>query len=108
MNPLEAPNGAANRNQANAEASSIRRRNEVAVATIDRIEFTKAHASDADAAIKGRRPVFLDVTRGFEDTAIYDYALLHAGHTFEGPAVIEVPTTTVSGPRAYPERFTTS
>jgi N-methylhydantoinase A len=51
---------------------------------------------DASGAIKARRPVFLQVDRGFEETAIYDYALLRSGHRVPGPAVIEVPTTTVT------------
>jgi N-methylhydantoinase A len=60
---------------------------------------------DASKAIKTRRPVFLDVTLGFEDTAIYDYAKLRAGHVIEGPAVIEVPTTTVTIPRGRTARI---
>jgi N-methylhydantoinase A len=39
--------------------------------------------------------VLLDITKGFVDTTIYDYSLLRAGHVLPGPAVIEVPTTTV-------------
>ena len=35
---------------------------------------------------------------GYEDTPIYDYAALRAGHRITGPAVIEVPTTTVVVP----------
>ncbi|TCK22013.1 hydantoinase/oxoprolinase family protein [Pseudonocardia endophytica] len=61
-------------------------------------EHARADGGDADAAIKRRRPVFLEVGRGFEDTAIYDYELLRAGHVVPGPAVIEVPTTTVTIP----------
>jgi N-methylhydantoinase A len=32
------------------------------------------------------------------DTAIYDYRKLRSGHQITGPAVIEVPTTTVVVP----------
>lgn len=52
----------------------------------------------ASEAIKERRSVFLDIERGFEQTDIYDYALLRAGHEIDGPAVIEVDTTTVTIP----------
>ncbi|WP_431907589.1 hydantoinase/oxoprolinase family protein [Amycolatopsis thermoflava] len=61
-------------------------------------EHTASAGTDASAAIKARRSVFLQVERGFEDTAIYDYQLLQAGHVLPGPAVIEVPTTTVTIP----------
>ncbi|MFG3522040.1 hydantoinase/oxoprolinase family protein [Nocardia nova] len=52
----------------------------------------------ASAAIKQSRPVFLDIQRGFEETDIYDYSLLRAGHEITGPAVVEVDTTTVTVP----------
>lgn len=55
-------------------------------------------SSDASAAISGRRPVLLDIKRGFVDTTIYDYSLLRSGHVIPGPAIIEVPTTTVAIP----------
>ncbi|MTD53744.1 hydantoinase/oxoprolinase family protein [Amycolatopsis pithecellobii] len=58
----------------------------------------KADTTDASGAIKTRRRVFLDVTRGFEPTPIYDYDRLKAGHQFDGPAVIEAVTTTVTIP----------
>ena len=53
---------------------------------------------DASGAIKGYRQVHLQHERGFEKTAIYDYAKLRSGHRFPGPAVIEVATTTVTIP----------
>ena len=52
-------------------------------------------AGSARDAIKQHRPVLLDIRRGFVETAIYDYSLLRPGHVIPGPAVIEVPTTTV-------------
>ncbi|MEF2976219.1 hydantoinase/oxoprolinase family protein [Subtercola sp. YIM 133946] len=64
--------------------------------------------SDASAAIKGFRDVHLQHERGFEKTAIYDYALLRSGHRFEGPAIIEVATTTVTIPadrEAYVDEY---
>jgi N-methylhydantoinase A len=53
---------------------------------------------DPGPARAGRRPVRLD-TGGYVSTDIYDYARLRAGHRITGPAVIEVPTTTVVVPR---------
>lgn len=53
---------------------------------------------DASHALKHHRPVLLDIQRGFVDTAIYDYSLLRPGHVIPGPAIIEVPTTTVAIP----------
>lgn len=46
----------------------------------------------------GSRPVCLDAATGFADTPIYDYRALRAGHVLTGPAVVEVPTTTVVVP----------
>jgi N-methylhydantoinase A len=52
-------------------------------------------SSDAVPPVKAHRRVFLSVQRGFEATPIYDYSVLAPGHRIEGPAVVEVPTTTV-------------
>ncbi|WP_067888294.1 hydantoinase/oxoprolinase family protein [Nocardia vaccinii] len=57
-----------------------------------------AESSDPRAAHVGTRKVCLDGRRGYVDTDIYDYAKLRAGHVLRGPAVIEVPTTTVVVP----------
>ena len=54
-----------------------------------------AASEDASEAIVSRRQVCLDWTKGFQDTPIYDCALLKSGHVLEGPAVIDVPTTSV-------------
>ncbi|MDN5914970.1 MAG: hypothetical protein L0I76_07660, partial [Pseudonocardia sp.] len=35
---------------------------------------------------------------GYVDTPIYDYRELRAGHVLLGPAIVEVPTTTVVVP----------
>ncbi len=56
-----------------------------------------ADGSDASSAVSTRRPVRLG-TAGYVDTDVYDYSKLRAGHTVTGPAVIEVPTTTVVVP----------
>jgi N-methylhydantoinase A len=42
--------------------------------------------------------VCLNASAGFVDTPIYDYLALRTGHVLAGPAVIEVPTTTVVVP----------
>ena len=44
----------------------------------------------------GRRAVFLDARRGWQDADIYDYRDLGGGHEIKGPAVVEAPTTTVA------------
>ena len=59
-----------------------------------------ADSSDPGAAELTRRPVCLDGKLGYVDTPIYDYRLLRAGHVIEGPAVIQVPTTSVVVPPA--------
>jgi N-methylhydantoinase A len=57
----------------------------------------QAGGADPSPARTGTRPVRLG-TGGFTDTAIYDYSRLRAGHVITGPAVVEVPTTTVVVP----------
>jgi N-methylhydantoinase A len=57
-----------------------------------------AGSSDQAEAQVGRRPVCLDTTTGFVDTPVFDYRNLRAGHVIRGPAIIEVPTTTVVVP----------
>jgi N-methylhydantoinase A len=59
--------------------------------------IAQAEGTDPSAARSGTRPVRLG-TGGFTDTAIYDYSKLRAGHVLTGPAVVEVPTTTVVVP----------
>ena len=61
-------------------------------------ELEVADSPDASAAHLGVRKVCLDGRQGYVDTDIYDYAGLRAGHVLRGPAVIEVPTTTVVVP----------
>ncbi|TNC29194.1 hydantoinase/oxoprolinase family protein [Amycolatopsis alkalitolerans] len=57
-----------------------------------------AGSSDASAARTGTRPVCLDGATGYVDTGVYDYRKLARGHVIPGPAIIEVPTTTVVVP----------
>lgn len=61
-------------------------------------ELATADTTDPSSAHVGVRKVCLGGRRGFVDTDIYDYAGLRAGHIIPGPAVIEVPTTTVVVP----------
>lgn len=61
-------------------------------------ELATSDTTDPSSAHVGVRKVCLDGRRGFVDTDIYDYAGLQAGHIIRGPAVIEVPTTTVVVP----------
>ncbi len=55
----------------------------------------------ADAEPADTRPVCLDAATGFVDTSIYDYRGLRAGHVLTGPAIVEVPTTTVVIPDGH-------
>ncbi|WP_175775492.1 hydantoinase/oxoprolinase family protein [Burkholderia anthina] len=61
-------------------------------------EIEAANGMPVEHAVVERRPICLDAHDGFVDTPAYDYTLLRAGHVVEGPAVIQVPTTTVVVP----------
>lgn len=61
-------------------------------------EVKQADSTDTSAALTGTRKVCLGGRRGYVDTDIYEYTKLRAGHVLRGPAVIEVPTTTVVVP----------
>jgi N-methylhydantoinase A len=58
-------------------------------------QIEAASDSDASSALLERRPVCLDFRKGFVTTRVYDYRRLRAGHRIEGPAILQVPTTTV-------------
>jgi N-methylhydantoinase A len=58
-------------------------------------EVPKANGRPLSSALKERRPVLMDPQVGWKETPIYDYRQLAAGHAFEGPAIVEAPTTTV-------------
>jgi N-methylhydantoinase A len=60
---------------------------------------TIAHAKTPHPPIQNRRRALLDVRTGWQDVAIYNYAVLAAGHEFDGPAIVEAPTTTVVVPQ---------
>jgi N-methylhydantoinase A len=55
----------------------------------------------ADKAIKRRRPVLWNLSKGYEETAVYDGDRLAAGHRVEGPAIVEEAATTVVIPPDY-------
>jgi N-methylhydantoinase A len=58
-------------------------------------EIPPANGTPVAEAIIERRPVCLDGRVGFVDTPVYEYSRLRAGHGLEGPAIVQVPTTTV-------------
>jgi N-methylhydantoinase A len=58
-------------------------------------DLAAAATSNAAEALIERRQVCLDGRRGFMTTPVYDYRLLKAGHLIAGPAIIQVPTTSV-------------
>ncbi|TSE01518.1 hydantoinase/oxoprolinase family protein [Skermania sp. ID1734] len=61
-------------------------------------ELKSGDSADAAVARIGSRKVCLDGALGYVDTDVYDYSKLLAGHTLSGPAIVEVPTTTVVVP----------
>jgi N-methylhydantoinase A len=61
-------------------------------------KLADAAGPDPAAAVLTTRKVCLDPRYGYVDTPVYDYRELRAGHRIVGPAVIEVPTTTVVVP----------
>src|SRR6201992_1722299 len=63
-------------------------------------EVPAAPSPDPAEAQLGTRPVCLDASRGYVDTPVYDYRKLRAGHRLTGPAIVEVPPTTVVVPGA--------
>lgn len=62
---------------------------------------TTAVAGDEKAALRGERPVWSRRARQLVDTCIYDGRALGPGAAFGGPAVIELPTTTIVVPETY-------
>jgi N-methylhydantoinase A len=51
--------------------------------------------TDADAARKGLRSIFLDRKKGFQEIPVYDRARLTHGHSLSGPALVESEQTTL-------------
>jgi N-methylhydantoinase A len=61
-------------------------------------KLEEATGPDPAAARIATRQVCLDPRAGFVETPVYDYRALRSGHVIEGPAIVEVPTTTVVVP----------
>ena len=61
-------------------------------------EVKAAESADASPARAGTRPGCLDGRMGYVETDVYDYQGLRSGHVLSGPAVVELPTTTVVVP----------
>jgi len=61
-------------------------------------KLADAESPDPVQALLTTRKVCLDPRYGYVETPVYDYRRLRAGHLITGPAVIEVPTTTVVVP----------
>ena len=58
-------------------------------------DIKSADSPDPSAAQVETRPINMDGAAGYVDTAVYDYRGLLSGHVLPGPAVLELPTTTV-------------
>jgi N-methylhydantoinase A len=58
-------------------------------------DLADAATANPAEALLAQRPVCLDGRVGFRATPVYDYRLLRAGHVILGPAIIQVPTTSV-------------
>lgn len=54
-----------------------------------------------DKALKRRRPMLWSLSKGYEETPVYDGDRLASGHRITGPAVIEEAATTVVIPPTY-------
>jgi N-methylhydantoinase A len=63
----------------------------------DKPNFAPEGETDAVTAAvrKGRREVYFRESGGFVDTPILDGEVVKPGNTFEGPAVVELTTTTI-------------
>ena len=59
------------------------------------IKAERAQRSDGAQARKGRRDVYFEEERKFVSTRVYDFAKMHPGIEFDGPAIIETPVTTI-------------
>jgi len=61
-------------------------------------DVKSADSTDLSDALVQTRQICLDGTVGYVDTNVYDYRGLLSGHVLTGPAVVELPTTTVVVP----------
>jgi N-methylhydantoinase A len=69
----------------------------LAFVVTDKPSFTPEVETDAvaEAVRKGRREVYFRESGGFVDTQILDGDAVKPGNTFDGPAVVELTTTTI-------------
>jgi N-methylhydantoinase A len=71
----------------------------VGLGLVDKPDLPKLdNGGDLNAARTGARAVHFGEAGGFLDTAIYDRAMLPAGATFDGPAIVEQMDSTVVVP----------
>ena len=74
-----------------------------AIGSTDRPAYPSQPAgdSDASAAIKGRRSVYIPERDAFAEVPIYDGHALRSGHALTGPALIEQRTTAIFVSEAF-------
>ncbi len=73
-------------------------------------EFTHYEDRGADSAhaLKGTRKAYFHECKGMADTNVYDGQLMETGNTISGPAIIELPTTTIvvrPGQKSYVDSY---
>lgn len=84
--------------KAGIEISAIRV-DAVGLVTKPQLKAQKPGQTELSKALKGQREVyFTRPERKFVKTPVYDYSLLGAGSRIEGPAVVELPFTTIPVP----------
>ena len=84
--------------KAGIEISAIRV-DAVGLVTKPELKPQPVEKGDGSQAVKGKRNVyFTRPERGFIETPVYDNALLKAGNEVAGPAVLELPFTTIPVP----------
>jgi N-methylhydantoinase A len=80
----------------------------VAPLPVPAIQPLPRDGSDVQAALRGRRDVYLHQTDGASAVPVYDAGKLQPGHEFDGPALVEDEDTTVlvrSGQRLWVDDF---
>ena len=84
--------------KAGIEVSAIRV-DAVGLVTKPELKSQKGKKNDGSKALKGKREVyFTRPERKFIETPVYDYTLLSAGSEIAGPAILELPFTTIPVP----------
>lgn len=84
--------------KAGIEVSAVRV-DAVGLVTKPQLKAQEVHKSDGKQALKGEREVyFTKPQRKFIETPVYDYTFLSAGSEVEGPAILELPFTTIPVP----------